>query len=187
MRSISSSAFGQVDDGIGNGFCRPVAPVIYFTASARDSTCWTFYRGVDVNTSVDEFHDVLPTLRVPRAGGIGVGQLVDKDKGGLSCENALKVHFSQFRAPVVGVTAGENGQPGKKGFGFDPAVRFYYADNDVDLAGRTFLSVRPATRLNASPCPRQGTYLRRTLCGDRALDRASSFLSEARIASGSGL
>ena len=49
---------------------------------------------------VEKFLDVLPSLFVGRAGGVGVSKLVDQGNLGPASQDRGKVHFFQGGAPV---------------------------------------------------------------------------------------
>ena len=58
-------------------------------------------RRVDVDAGVEQLVDVLPALRVARAGGVGVGQLVDQDERGPAREGGVEVELLRRGAAVL--------------------------------------------------------------------------------------
>ena len=51
--------------------------------------------------AVEELVHVLPPLRVPRAGSVGVGELVDEGDLRVACEDGVDVHLLERRRPVL--------------------------------------------------------------------------------------
>ena len=49
--------------------------------------------GVDVDACLQQFLHVLPALRVSRAGGVGVGQLVDQEQLWMTGEGCVQVQL----------------------------------------------------------------------------------------------
>ena len=76
----------------------------------------------DVDPGLDQLDDILPPLRVARAGGVRVGQLIHEDERGPPGKDRLEVHLGEGDAAVGNLLAGHNGQPRKQRLGFDPAV-----------------------------------------------------------------
>ena len=59
------------------------------------------HRRDDVDAGVEQFVDVLPALRVPRARRVGVGELVDEGDLGLAGEHRVEVHLLEGHAAVL--------------------------------------------------------------------------------------
>src|SRR5579884_3903534 len=57
--------------------------------------------GNDVDSSVEEFVDVLPTLLVTTPGHVGVREFVDQHQRGPSGENGIQIHLLKRRPAIV--------------------------------------------------------------------------------------
>ncbi len=68
-------------------------------------------RGVDVDAGVEQLLDVLPALGVARAGGVGVGQLVDQEHRRLAGEGGVEVELAQRDAAVLDAARRQDLQP----------------------------------------------------------------------------
>ncbi len=55
----------------------------------------------DVDAGVEELVHVLPPLGVPRAGSVGVGELVDEGDLRVACEDGVDVHLLERCRPVL--------------------------------------------------------------------------------------
>ena len=93
-------------------------------------------RGVDVDARVEQLLHVLPALGVARARGVGVGELVEQEEGGLAGEGGVEVELAEAHAPVLDLPRREPLQPLDQGGGLRPPVRLHPADDDVDALGR---------------------------------------------------
>ena len=88
-------------------------------------------RGQDVDPGGEDVLDVLPALRVPGSGCVGVGELVDDDHRGTAGEHGVDVEFGE-RHPAVGeLAAGEDLEPLDEGGGLGPAVGLDQPDDHV--------------------------------------------------------
>ncbi len=88
---------------------------------------------IDVDASLQEFHDVLPSLRVPRTRGIGMGQLIHQDELRVPGERCVKIEFLQCRSAMLDQAWRQNRQPFQQGFCFRTTVRFDPPDDHIDL------------------------------------------------------
>jgi hypothetical protein len=122
--SLVNGGAGDLADGVGAGF-----------------EMLDVERGEDVEAGVEEFDDVLVTLRVARAGGVGVGELIDKDElwAGLSGERGFEIELGEFGAAVSNGLAREDGQAGEESFGVGTAVSFNEADDESGAVAQLLL------------------------------------------------
>ena len=88
--------------------------------------------GIDVDPRIQELHHVLIALRVARARGVRVRELVDEDELGLSRENRLQVHLGDLDVLVFDLLPGNDREPREKGLRFGAAVGLDDPDNQVD-------------------------------------------------------
>ena len=70
----------------------------------------------------EQLLDVLPALLVPRAGGVGVGELVDEHDVRAAREDRVEVHLGEGRAAVADPRAGNDSRPADERLGVRPAV-----------------------------------------------------------------
>jgi hypothetical protein len=87
--------------------------------------------GQHVDAGVEDLVDILPALRVPRTGRVGVGQLVDDDDLRVPGEHRVDVELGQRHAAVGDLPARQHLQPVELFGGAPPAVRFDQPDDDV--------------------------------------------------------
>ena len=90
-------------------------------------------RGVDVDPGGQEFLHVLPALLVPRAGGVGVGQLVHQGDLGLARQHRVDVHLLELHPHVFDLRLGEDLQPRQERIGLEPAVGLHVGRHHVPL------------------------------------------------------
>lgn len=122
---------GLIEDGIGERFADDDA------GDLSDDIVEAFQvldvdGGVDADAGFDEFENVLPAFGVAAAGGVGVGEFVDKDKRGAAEKGGVEIEFRKLSAFVADGFTGENGETGELGFGLLAAMSFDVADDDVD-------------------------------------------------------
>ena len=111
-------------------------PVIFSTTSLSDSRCWTLTGGDHVDAGVEQLLDVLPALLVPRAGDVGVRELVDERDLRAPGEHRVDVHLLERRAAVRQLGRGDDLQPVEQRGGLRPAVRLDERDHHVGAALR---------------------------------------------------
>jgi hypothetical protein len=80
----------------------------------------------------EQFLDVLVTAGVAAAGGIGVGQLIDKDNGGPAPQHGVEVHLFQHHAVILDAPPRHLLQVADLGGRLGPAMRFHDADDHID-------------------------------------------------------
>ena len=90
------------------------------------------HRRVDVDPGVEQLLDVLPALRVARAGRVGVRELVDDDQAGFAREGGVEVELLQLDAAVRDALARQDLEPLEQRRGLLPPVGLDQADDDVD-------------------------------------------------------
>ncbi len=88
-------------------------------------------RGVDVDPGVEQFHDVLPALRMAAAFGVGVRELVHQRERGTPGEDRVDVHLFQLVAAIGDVTPREDLERLEQGPGLGAAVGFDDRDDDI--------------------------------------------------------
>ena len=84
--------FGAADDLVGHGLLLPHAGDPLDDVVERLQVL-DVHGGDHVDARVEQLLDVLPALRVPRAGRVGVGELVDERDLGLAGEHRVEVHL----------------------------------------------------------------------------------------------
>ena len=92
-------------------------------------------RGQHVDAGGEDLVDVLPALLVPRAGRVGVRQLVDDDDLGMPGEHRVDVELGQRHAAVGDLPARQDLQALQLLSGAPPAVGLDQPDDDVGAAG----------------------------------------------------
>ena len=80
---------------------------------------------------VEDVLDVLPALGVPRAGRVGVGELVDQYDVGSAGEHRVDVQLGQLHPAVGHGPPGQDLQPLDQGGGLGPVVGLDQPDGDV--------------------------------------------------------
>ena len=92
-------------------------------------------RGQDVDARGQQFLDVLPTLRVTRAGGIAVRQFIDDQHGRVAGQRGVEVEFAGRRLGRVraafGAASWQQLQPLKLRCGLAATVRLDQTDHHV--------------------------------------------------------
>ena len=88
----------------------------------------------DVDPRGEDVLNVLVSLRVPAAGDVGVGQLVDERDLRLAGEDGVHVHLFHGDAAIFLPAPGDDFQPAGELGDLRPAVRFEQADDDVDAS-----------------------------------------------------
>ena len=109
---------------------------------------------IDVDARLQEFHDVLPSLRVSRTLGIGVGQFVHQNELRTTGECRVKIEFPQCRSAMLDHAWRQNRQPFQQGFRFRTTVRFDPPDDDIHPV--TSLLVRSPQHRVGFPHARRG-------------------------------
>ncbi len=99
------------------------------------------HRAEHADPGLEQLVDVLPALRVPRPGRIGVRQFVDDDHLGPARQHRLHVELLQDDAAVGDPAAGEHLETGQLLGGAPSPVCLDQPDDDVGTA------CRPAVRL----------------------------------------
>ena len=93
-------------------------------------------RRVDVDAGGEQFVDVLPALRVTRAGRVGVRQFVDQNERRPARERRVEVEFLDRRALDVEHQRRQLLQAVEQRRGLGTAVRFQQPDDDVGAGAR---------------------------------------------------
>ena len=105
------------------------------TASAMLSRCCTLTVVITAMPGVDELQDVLPALVVrPRAGDVGMGELVDQRQLGPAGEHGVEVHLLELGSPVRHDLAGHDFEVPDQLGGPGPSVGLHESDDDVGAA-----------------------------------------------------
>ncbi len=81
---------------------------------------------------IDELQDILVSLPVARAGGIGMRQLVHEHQAGLARKNRIKVHLLERLPAVLQAHAGHELDARRQLVRFPSLVAFQVADDDVE-------------------------------------------------------
>ena len=90
--------------------------------------------GQHCDAGVEDVLDVLPALGVPRAGCVGVGELIDQDDRRTAGQHRVHVELGQ-RDPAMGqLTAGQDLQPAELGANLCAAVGLDHSDDHIGAA-----------------------------------------------------
>ena len=90
------------------------------------------HRGEHVDPGLEQVLDVLPALGVPRARGVGVGELVDQHHLGAAGEHRVDVQLGRARRRgTTTVRRGTTSRPSTHLRGLGPAVGLDQPDDDV--------------------------------------------------------
>ena len=138
--------------------------------------------GVDVDAGVEQLDHVLPALGVAGAGRVGVGELVDQDDGRPPAEGAVEVELGQRGAAILERLPRKDLQPGQERVGLGPPVGLDVARRPRRRRRRAARARPPASRTSF---PTPAAAPKNTFSLPRRA-RASSSLTRARSASGSG-
>ena len=90
-------------------------------------------RGEDVDARVEQLLDVLPALQVPRAGRVGVRQLVDQDQLRSPAKRSVEVELLDLDPAVIDDPARQELEADEERAGVVPAVRLGDPDDHVAL------------------------------------------------------
>src|SRR6266851_4196130 len=97
-------------------------------------------RGEDIDAGGDDLLDIEIALGMPAAGGVGVGELVDKDEPRPALEDRVEVHFSQQVALVLDLLPRNYLEAFEQGPGLASAMGFDDADDNIDTLAPPGLS-----------------------------------------------
>ena len=121
---------GEVQDGIRHRLAHPDARDLrHDVVEALDVL--DVQRRVDVDAGDQEFLDVLVTLRVAAARGVGMGQFVDEGDAGMAGDEGVQVHLVEQAALVRDRPARDQLEAFDEGLGFGAAVGLDDAGHDV--------------------------------------------------------
>ncbi len=87
--------------------------------------------GIDVDACFQQLHDILITVAMAKAGGVGVGQLVHQNQFRAARQQGVKVHVFEPRSPVVHDLPRQNFHPLQQELSFDAAMRIDVAHDHV--------------------------------------------------------
>ena len=90
-------------------------------------------RRVDIDAGREQFLDILPALRVPRAGNVRVRQLIHQNQGRLARQRCIEIEFQQPPVAVMNFLRRQPLETIGHDFGFDATVSLDDADDDVDV------------------------------------------------------
>ena len=79
-------------------------------------------RGVDIDTGIEQFLDILVAFGMPGTGNIGVGEFIDKHKRRFCLERCIEIELREQDPPVFHHLPGNDGKTFKQLFGLRPAV-----------------------------------------------------------------
>ena len=82
----------------------------------------------------EQLLDVLPALLVPRAGDVGVGELVDQRHRGMAGQHGVDVHLGEDGSAVGELMARDDLQAVEQLGGVPAAVGLHEPDDDVGAA-----------------------------------------------------
>jgi hypothetical protein len=94
---------------------------------------------VDVDPGVQQLDHVLVALRMARARGVRVRELVDEDQLGLAREDRLQVHLGDLDVLVFDLLRGNDREPREEGLGLGAAMGLDDPDNEVDAVPNLLL------------------------------------------------
>ena len=90
---------------------------------------------VDVDAGREQLLDILPALRMARAGMVAVRELVDDQQLGLARERAVEIELVQHDAAMLEAHRRQDFQAFEQRLGFGPAVQLDVADDDICAFG----------------------------------------------------
>ena len=92
-------------------------------------------RREDINTGGEQFPDILPTLGMAAARGVGVRKLVDQRERRPARENGVDVHLRQGSALIFDLLLGNDLKVLDQCLRLGAAVGLYDANQDIDPSG----------------------------------------------------
>ena len=138
-------------------------------------------RGEYVDAGVQQFDDILVALGMTAPRRVGVSQLIDQHEPGLAREHGFQIELVERDAAVLDRLARNDGKAGQESLGF--AATMGLDDSDDDICAIDQLLLRGTQHGEGLADPR---HMPKNIFSRPRLARASSRLSEARMASGSG-
>ena len=88
--------------------------------------------GVNIDTCIQQFVDVLPSALVPAPRGIAVSKFIHQCYCRLSRQQTIEVHFLQNTSLVFDFPTWQLGQSFQQGEGFRSSVSLHNADEHID-------------------------------------------------------
>ena len=89
-------------------------------------------RRPDIDARVEQFFDILPALRMPAFGRVGVGELVDDDELGPAFQRGVEVEFLDLAPCIVDDAARQDFEAAQSAPRVGAPVRLDEADDDID-------------------------------------------------------
>ena len=87
--------------------------------------------GINIDAIVENFLDIEITLGMAAARRIGMRQLIDQNQLRLSLQDGVQIHLCQNAALIRNAFLRDDIEPLGQHIGFDAAMRFHHADDDV--------------------------------------------------------
>src|SRR5437016_3694239 len=85
-----------------------------------------------VDAGGDDLLDVEIALGVSGAGGVGVGEFVDKNELRPALEDSVEIHFGQQVTLVLDLLPRDDFEAFEQGLGLAPAMGLDHADDDIN-------------------------------------------------------
>ncbi|MNM69074.1 hypothetical protein D3C81_806600 [compost metagenome] len=125
---------GFVEHVIGHGFTYP------YPGHAADHVVQAFQMlyvdgGQHVDTGIQQLFDILPALRMARAMGVAVRQLVHQDQCRVASQCSVEIKLLYHSAAILNALLRQQIQPAQQRGGFAAAMGFHYADQHVQPLG----------------------------------------------------
>ncbi len=79
-------------------------------------------RGIDIDTGIEQFLDILVAFGVTGTGNIGMGEFIDKNERWPETKGCIEVKLREHDSPVLHHLPGNEGKPFEQCFGLRPAV-----------------------------------------------------------------
>ena len=124
--------------------------------------------GVDIDTGIEQFLDILIAFGVAAAGRVGVGEFIDQNERWPPFQYGVDVHLAQPMAHMVDRTSGNDLMPHEQRLGLLATVGLHDANHDIDSGlaplhpvGQHFISLAHAGRRAKKYLEAATTFLRR--------------------------
>jgi len=89
-------------------------------------------RGKDVDPGCEQLFYILPTLRVPASGRVGVGKLVHKRELRPALEDRINIHLGQRASLIIHLLPRHDRHALEQRLCLGASMRFNHADDHVD-------------------------------------------------------
>jgi hypothetical protein len=131
VRSTRTTSGGLLQDPVGNGLAHGDA------RDARHDVSETLEmldveRRPDADACIEQLLNVLPALRMPAVGSVGVGEFVDDDQLGLARQSRVQIKFVEGAAVIFDLTPRKDFEPFDERARFGAAMRLGKPNDNID-------------------------------------------------------